>query len=538
MSTVKRKVAYFYDPDIGTFYYGLNHPMKPHRITLTNNLILHYGLYHKLESYKPRKASPEDLIEFHDEDYIKFLQNITPDNQERYAKEMKLFNVGEDCPVFTGQFRYCQSYAGGSIGAAVKLNYGLQDVVINWAGGLHHAKKSEASGFCYVNDIVLAILELLKYHARVLYIDIDIHHGDGVEEAFMLTDKVLTVSFHKYGGGFFPGTGDIASVGRKEGKYHSINVPLKDGMTDAAYEMLFKPVMRRVMDVYQPEVIVFQSGADSLAGDKLGAFNLSMKGHAECQQFMLTFGVPMMVLGGGGYNITSVARCWAYETGRILGVELEDELPENDHQALFRPGSKLHLPLPDNVENLNTQQYLEGVLRKVFDNIDRIGSATGQEFRERPPDAMRPDDMVVEGPSEDGKERAQPSAGPQKVDPISKRSRLWSYGYFKDALPARHWDGRARDDRDYSEEPSSSPETEQEESVPNGSGTPGQKLPLQRIPSSLVHATAAAAAAAKSRPTADHGSRGNGSIPGTARMQLSGKAVGSNSRGTAAIQEY
>ena len=91
---------------------------------------------------------------------------------------------------------------------AVKLNKQQADVAINWAGGLHHAKKSEASGFCYVNDIVLAILELLKYHQRVLYVDIDIHHGDGVEEAFYTTDRVMTVSFHKYGE-YFPGTGDL-----------------------------------------------------------------------------------------------------------------------------------------------------------------------------------------------------------------------------------------------------------------------------------------------------------------------------------------
>lgn len=92
--------------------------------------------------------------------------------------------------------------------AAARLNHGLCDIAINWAGGLHHAKKSEGSGFCYVNDIVLGILELLKYHPRVLYIDIDVHHGDGVEEAFYVTDRVMTVSFHKYGD-FFPGTGDI-----------------------------------------------------------------------------------------------------------------------------------------------------------------------------------------------------------------------------------------------------------------------------------------------------------------------------------------
>jgi histone deacetylase 1/2 len=152
---------------------------------------------------------------------------------------MQRYNLGEDCPIFEGLFDFCQLYTGGSIDGAVRLNHGLADIAINWSGGLHHAKKGEASGFCYINDLVLAILELLKArrggawghahgqagcavtrvcvcacaahapfscarlvkrpqrHTRVLYIDIDIHHGDGVEEAFWLTDRVMTVSFHK-----------------------------------------------------------------------------------------------------------------------------------------------------------------------------------------------------------------------------------------------------------------------------------------------------------------------------------------------------
>ena len=98
---------------------------------------------------------------------------------------------------------------------------------INWAGGLHHAKKTEASGFCYVNDIVISILVLLKYFLRVLYIDIDVHHGDGVEEAFYCTNRVMTVSFHQYGDDFFPGSGNIDSLGEGNGKNYAINIPLK-----------------------------------------------------------------------------------------------------------------------------------------------------------------------------------------------------------------------------------------------------------------------------------------------------------------------
>jgi histone deacetylase 1/2 len=142
---------------------------------------------------------------------------------------------------------------------AARLSRDKCDIAINWAGGLHHAKKAEASGFCYINglslssfpihslwphlysDIVLGILELLRYHPRVLYVDIDVHHGDGVEEAFYTTDRVMTASFHKYGE-FFPGTGDLKDIGYNKGRNYSVNVPLRDGINDENYKSVFEPV--------------------------------------------------------------------------------------------------------------------------------------------------------------------------------------------------------------------------------------------------------------------------------------------------------
>ncbi|KAK9820648.1 hypothetical protein WJX81_005680 [Elliptochloris bilobata] len=394
----KKRVAYFYDPEIGSYYYGPGHPMKPHRLRLTHSLVIHYGLANLMEVYRPRPAVERELQAFHADDYIHFLKSVTPDNKDEHLEQLRRFCVGEDCPVFTGLYRYCQIYTGASIGGAVKLNYRNADVVVNWMGGLHHAKKAEASGFCYINDIVLAILELLKHHARVLYVDIDIHHGDGVEEAFLATDRVLTVSLHKFGDGFFPGTGDLHNCGQGRGKGYSVNVPLKDGMTDEAYTFLFRPVMRRVMEIYQPEVIVFHTGADSLAGDRLGAFNLTMKGHADCQQFMLQFGVPMLVLGGGGYKINNVARCWAYETGRILGQELGDELPENEYQDAFAPDFRLHPPVRAEVENLNTREYLQQLLSKLMANLSRLRPPDGVPFAERPPDTLSADEVEAQQP--------------------------------------------------------------------------------------------------------------------------------------------
>ncbi|ROK35738.1 Histone deacetylase 2 [Anabarilius grahami] len=298
-------------------------------------------------------------------------------------------NVGEDCPVFDGLFEFCQLSTGGSVAGAVKLNKQQTDIAINWAGGLHHAKKSEASGFCYVNDIVLAILELLKYHQRVLYIDIDIHHGDGVEEAFYTTDRVMTVSFHKYGE-YFPGTGDLRDIGAGKGKYYAVNYPLRDGIDDESYEAIFKPIMAKVMEMYQPSAVVLQCGADSLSGDRLGCFNLTIKGHAKCVEYMKSFNLPLLMLGGGGYTIRNVARCWTYETAVALDSIIPNELPYNDYFEYFGPDFKLHIS-PSNMTNQNTNDYLEKIKQRLFENLRMLPHAPGVQMQAIPEDAVQED---------------------------------------------------------------------------------------------------------------------------------------------------
>jgi histone deacetylase 1/2 len=167
------------------------------------------------------------------------------------------FNLGDtDCPIFPGIMELSEISTGGSLDAAIMLNHKMSDLCINWAGGLHHAKKEESSGFCFVNDIVIAIIELLKYHNRVLYIDIDVHHGDGVEEAFYTTNRVMTVSFHRYGEGFFPGTGDLMDIGCGEGKFYSLNVPLKPFVNDEQFTEIFRSIMTKVKEHYRPNAVV------------------------------------------------------------------------------------------------------------------------------------------------------------------------------------------------------------------------------------------------------------------------------------------
>ncbi|KAL3492651.1 hypothetical protein BJX62DRAFT_250478 [Aspergillus germanicus] len=381
-----KRVAYFYDSDVGNYAYVSGHPMKPHRIRMTHSLVMNYSLYKKMEIYRAKPASKFEMTQFHTDEYIDFLSKVTPDNMETYAKEQSKYNVGDDCPVFDGLFEFCGISAGGSMEGAARLNRNKCDIAVNWAGGLHHAKKSEASGFCYVNDIVLGILELLRFKQRVLYIDIDVHHGDGVEEAFYTTDRVMTVSFHKYGE-YFPGTGELRDIGVGTGKYYAVNFPLRDGIDDVSYKSIFEPVIKSVMEWYRPEAVVLQCGGDSLSGDRLGCFNLSMRGHANCVNYVKSFNLPTLILGGGGYTMRNVARTWAFETGILVGENLGSDLPYNDYYEYFAPDYELDVR-PSNMDNANTREYLDKIRTQVVENLKRTAFAPSVQMTDVPRDPL------------------------------------------------------------------------------------------------------------------------------------------------------
>lgn len=140
----------------------------------------------------------------------------------------------------------------------------------------------------------------------------------------------MTVSFHKYGE-YFPGTGELRDIGIGQGKYYAVNFPFRDGIDDSSYKSVFEPVISGVMEFYQPDAVVLQCGGDSLSGDRLGCFNLSMEGHANCVKFVKSFNLPTLVLGGGGYTMRNVARTWAFETGLLVDAPMSRTLPFNEY---------------------------------------------------------------------------------------------------------------------------------------------------------------------------------------------------------------
>jgi histone deacetylase 1/2 len=216
----------------------------------------------------------------------------------------------------------------------------------------------------------------------VLYIDIDVHHGDGVEEAFYSTDRVMTVSFHKYGE-YFPGTGELRDIGVSNGKHHAVNFPLRDGIDDNSYKSIFEPVIKGVMEYYQPTAVVLQCGGDSLSGDRLGCFNLSMRGHANCVNFVKGFGLPTLVLGGGGYTMRNVARTWAFETGQLVGTDMRSDLPFTDYYEYYAPDFELDVK-PSNMDNANSPEYLEKIKQAVLENLRRTQTVPSVQMHDVP----------------------------------------------------------------------------------------------------------------------------------------------------------
>ncbi|CAK7268061.1 histone deacetylase [Sporothrix epigloea] len=394
-------VSFHTNPEMEKHHFGQTHPMKPWRLTLAKSLIMSYGMPFAMDNYIARAATFEELNNYHTHDYLDYLGTVLPEPVPRdvdSANPDLKFNLGgSDCPLFEGLYDYCSMSAGGSLDAARKVCNREADIAISWGGGLHHAKKTEASGFCYINDIVLAILQLLRCYPRVLYIDIDVHHGDGVEEAFFSTDRVMTCSFHKYDPcNFFPGTGALEDNGPKNelnaGAHHAINVPLNDGITDEQYAWLFDSVIGKIVETFRPSAIALQCGADSLAGDRLGRFNLQVQGHGQCVAYCKKLGLPMILFGGGGYTPRNVARAWSWETA--IAVQCEDKLdrtipahtPWREHFRQEELLPTLEQIVGDPRPNKNPQKRVQEIVQHVHEQLRFVQHAPSVQMQHIPPD--------------------------------------------------------------------------------------------------------------------------------------------------------
>eukprot|EP00057_Strongylocentrotus_purpuratus_P033372 XP_791175.2 PREDICTED: histone deacetylase 8 [Strongylocentrotus purpuratus] len=347
-------------------------PKIPKRASMVHTLIEAYDLLDHVTPVSPEFATKDELLTFHSQEYIEFLERVNLEEDSEKDEELKQqFGLGYDCPSLPLVYDFVRLVAGASLSCAKALIQQKCRIAINWNGGWHHARRDEAAGFCYVNDIVLAILKLKEHFNRVLYVDLDLHHGDAVDDAFIFTPKVMTVSLHKFSPGFFPGTGSLNRVGGGRGKFYTISVPLKDGIKDEQYSDLFTRVIEQVRVKFQPSVVVVQCGADTLSSDPMQSFNLTPLGVGQCVSRVLSWKLPTLLLGGGGYNMANTARCWSYLTGLVLGQKLPSEIPDHEFFLEYGPGYQLEV-CPAHYTNYNTVEYMETVAKAITKNLENV----------------------------------------------------------------------------------------------------------------------------------------------------------------------
>ncbi len=332
------KTAFLYSDKLAKFDYGPSHPLKTIRLQMTYELINAYGLLSVPEArfVEALPASEEDVLSFHDKDYVEILKasnrGIAPPGPSR-------FGLGPgDNPVFAGLFDWSMLVTGASLQAAALVDSGEADIAFNISGGLHHAMKRRASGFCYVNDPVVLITDLLRKGRRVAYVDIDAHHGDGVQEAFYRTDRVLTISIHETGKVLFPGSGFEGETGEGEGKGYSVNIPLPPYADDDLFVYAFDEVVPPLIRKFRPDIVVSQLGVDSFRDDPLAHLNYTTEGFSAVVRKIKEFSTRWVALGGGGYNVANVARAWTLAWGIMNDTEIPDRIPQDFLKAYAQYG--------------------------------------------------------------------------------------------------------------------------------------------------------------------------------------------------------
>jgi len=275
-----------------------------------------------------------DLLKAHRADYVQALKEISSDPTSGKTKILReSFGLGtNDTPAFLGMWEACLSVVGGSVAAAESILYG-DSLAINLAGGLHHAQYENASGFCMVSDIAIAIKLLRCKFERVAYVDIDLHHGDGPERYFYGDENVLTCSIHQFGRGFYPGTGDK----KDHGGYTNINVPMVSGTHGFIWLAAYKACIIQALEAFKPEVIVLQLGVDAHFDDPLGNLKVSVQEWLEAVKAIAEFDVPILALGGGGYEIKNPPRMWPAAVLTLMGETVPEDVPSPMSQQFKIP---------------------------------------------------------------------------------------------------------------------------------------------------------------------------------------------------------
>ncbi len=313
-----------YSDKLASFDFGPTHPFKPARAKQMMDLLSRYSLLHE-KNQLVIEADPlaeEELCLFHDRRYLDLLKSA---EHGRSTMEMLEAGLGtDDCPVVPGLWDFCLNATGGTCQGAAMLAEGAARVVFNPLGGFHHAGRDHAEGFCYINDLAVAIMDLTRRGMRVAYIDIDVHFGNGVRDAFAARSDVLCISIHESGMTIYPWSGFVEDIGEGEGRGYTVNIPLMQGSDDEVFLGAFESVVPPLVEAFKPDVVVSVIGGDTHREDLLGHLNLTSIGFERAIRIINRISPRLLVTGGGGYNVYKTAALWTLAWATFCGLEPVD----------------------------------------------------------------------------------------------------------------------------------------------------------------------------------------------------------------------
>lgn len=332
------------------YNFGANHPLKPVRLQNTMSLIR--AVAPDIEFQDPGIGNRDDVLRVHSQEFVDFVAALDA-GLARSAQPRMGFS-STDTPPFLGIYAASLAYCAGSASAAWAVCDGAR-LAFNWAGGLHHARKSEASGFCVFNDCALACSILRERFERVLYVDIDLHHGDGVQWIFYDDETVATLSIHESGKHLYPGTGfeNETSV-----NCTAMNIPLLPMTTGDVWLSAFETIFAATVDRFQPGAIVLQMGADAHFRDPLGHLQVAVQEWLAAVELVRDRRLPIVALGGGGYEMSNVPRMWAAATLTLLDRAVPDLQPGSDVPFLDR-----EIPIPRLQNELEAEETVGQLLQ-------------------------------------------------------------------------------------------------------------------------------------------------------------------------------
>jgi acetoin utilization protein AcuC len=317
--------AVVWTPEFLGYDLGDDHPLDPIRLDLTMRLATGLGVLEGVEPLVPEQAPDSEVARVHLPSYMTAVKSAPEEP----------FGVGhglgtDDNPIFLGMHEASALVCGGSLLAAREIAEGRADRAVNIAGGLHHAMPDRAAGFCVYNDCAVAVSWLLDHgFDRIAYVDVDVHHGDGVQEAFYSDPRVLTMSLHQHPLTLWPGTGWPGETGRGPGEGYAVNVPLPPGTPDAGWLRAFHAVVPSLLRAFRPQLLVTQCGVDTHAEDPLANLGLSVDGHRAIYRVLRelaeeTAGGKWLATGGGGYGLFRVVpRSWTHLLATVLDRDVD-----------------------------------------------------------------------------------------------------------------------------------------------------------------------------------------------------------------------